>query len=152
MDTSKEIPFQTDQKTVRVYEDVRIHVKVKLSALWIVLMFYYTYADILGFYAPGNIAELMSGEIAGIQLTQEMLLSSTLLMAVPSVMVFLSLSLKAKASRLVNIIVGFVYLLVLGSTLFTGRNLPYYLLYATFKAMILALIILLAWNWPKQNT
>ena len=76
-------------------------------------MFCYTYADILGFYAPGNLEELITGEIAGIKMTQELLLGSALLLAVPSVMVFLSLALKSRANRLANIIVGFVYMSVL---------------------------------------
>lgn len=132
-------------------EDVTVNVKIKLSALWVVLMFCYTYADILGFYAPGNIEELISGEIAGIQMTQGMLLGSAILMAVPSVMVFLSLVLGAKANRLVNIIAGIAYLVVLGSTFFTGRNPAYYLFFAVMKAVLLALIVWHAWKWPKKE-
>ena len=41
--------------TAKRLEDMKIDIKIKLSALWIALMFLYTYADILGFYAPGNI-------------------------------------------------------------------------------------------------
>jgi len=114
-------------------------------------MFCYTYADILGFYAPVNLEELISGEIAGIQMTQGLLVGSAILMLVPSVMVFLSLVLKAKANRLVNIIVGIVYLGVLGSTFFTGRNPGYYLLFATVKALLLILVIWFAWKWPKRD-
>ena len=49
----------------KIFKDVKIDTKVKLSALWVALMFCYTYADILGFYAPGNLEELISGEIVG---------------------------------------------------------------------------------------
>jgi hypothetical protein len=114
-------------------------------------MFCYTYADILGFYAPGNIEELLSGEIAGIQMTQGLLLGSAVLMAIPSAMVFLSLALKAKANRLANIIVGFVYMGVLGSTFLTGRNPAYYIFYAMGKATLIALVIWHAWRWPKRE-
>ena len=130
-------------------EDVKVNFKIKLSALWIALMFFYTYADVLGFYAPGNLEELISGEIAGIKMTQSVLLGSALLMAIPSIMIVLSLALTAKANRLVNIIAGIVYLGVLGSTFFTGRNPPYYLFFAAGKAVLLALIVWSAWNWPK---
>ncbi|MFC1936027.1 DUF6326 family protein [Chloroflexota bacterium] len=141
----------TNNKTAKILEDVKINVKIKLSALWIVLMFCYTYADILGFYAPGNIEELISGEIAGIQMTQGLLLGSAVLMAIPSIMVFLSLTLKAKANRLANIIVGVVYMGVLGSTFLTGRNPAYYIFYASGKATLIALIIWYAWKWPKSE-
>ena len=119
MSTTREIPHRTNQKDIGAFEDVKINVKLKLSSLWIALMFLYTYADILGFYAPGNIEELISGEIAGIRMTQELLMGSAVLMAIPSAMVFLSLSLQAKANRVVNMIVGIVYIVVLGSTFLT---------------------------------
>lgn len=151
MDTTTEIKYRGTKSTTTVLEDVKVNVKLKLAALWIVLMFCYTYADILGFYAPGNLEELMSGEIAGIQMTQGMLLGSAILMAVPTVMVFLSLALKARTNRLVNIIAGIVYIGVLGSTFFTGRNPAYYLFFATLKAVLLVLIVWNAWRWPKNN-
>ena len=143
--------MNTNKKTARILEDVKINVKIKLSALWVALMLCYTYADILGFYAPGNLEELMSGEIAGIQMTQAMLFGSAMLMAIPTVMVFLSLTMKAKANRLANIIAGLVYMGVLGSTFLTGRNPAYYIFYAIGKAMLIALIVWHAWKWPKKE-
>jgi len=143
--------MNTNGKTTKLLEDVKIDVKIKLSASWVTLMFLYTYADILGFYAPGNIEELISGEIAGIQMTQELLLGSAILMVIPSAMVFLSLALKAKANSLVNIIVGMVYIVVLGSTFLTGRNPAYYILFAILKAVLLVLIVWNAWKWPAKQ-
>jgi Family of unknown function (DUF6326) len=140
-----------NRKTVTRFQDVRINVKIKLSALWVVLMFCYTYADILGFYAPGNIEELIAGKIAGIQMTQGLLLGSAVLMALPSAMVFLSLVLRAGANRWVNIIVGLVLMGVLVSTFFTGRNPPYYIFFAIGKAILLALIVWHAYEWPKRE-
>jgi len=142
--------MNTNKKT-KGFQDVKINVKIKLSALWVVLMFCCTYADILGFYAPGNIKELMAGEIAGIQMTQGLLLGSAVLMAIPSAMVFLSLSLKARANRWVNIIAGLVYMGVLGSTFLTGRNPAYYIFYAIGKAVLIALIVWHAYKWPAQE-
>lgn len=115
-------------------------------------MFCYTYADILGFYAPGNLEELLSGEIAGIQMTQGMLFGSAILMVIPTMMVFLSLGVTAKANRLVNLIAAIVYLVVLVSTFFTGRNPAYYLFFAVLKAILLGLIVWFAWKWPKTES
>lgn len=140
-----------DRKPTKLLVDVNIDVKLKLAALWIVLMFCYTYADILGFYAPGNLEELISGEIAGIQMTQELLLGSALLMVIPSIMIFLSLVLKAKVNRIVNILAGLVFLIVLVSTFFTGRNPAYYLLFASVKAVLLVLIVWHGWKWPRKE-
>jgi hypothetical protein len=131
--------------------DVQVNVKTKLSALWAALMFSYTYADILGFYAPGNLEELLSGGIAGIQMTQGVLLGSAVLMAIPTAMIFVSLALPAKANRLANIIVGAAYLAVLAGTFLTGRNPPYYIFYATGKAVLIALVIWSALRWPRND-
>ena len=141
----------TNSKKAQLQE-LKIDVKFRLSALWVVLMFCYTYADILGFYAPGNLEELILGEIAGIQMTQGLLFGSAVLMVIPSVMVFLSLALKAKPNRLVNIIVGIVYMAVLGSTFLTGRNPAYYLFLAIGKATVIALIVWHAAKWPKKES
>jgi len=151
MNMPKGSPLGTNPKTAKILADMKIDVKIKLSALWVTLMFLYTYADILGFYAPGNIEELISGEIAGIRMTQGLLFGSAILMAIPSAMVFLSLTLQAKANRLVNIIVGIVYIVVLVSTFLTGRNPAYYILFAMLKAVFLALIVWQAWKWPKKE-
>ena len=138
-------------KPTKLLEDGKIDVKIKLSALWATLKFCYTYADILGFYAPGNLEELISGKIAGIQMTQELLLGSAILMVIPSIMIFLSLTLKAKVNRIVNILAGIAYLIVLGSTFFTGRNPAYYILFAVVKAVLLFLIVWHGWMWPQKE-
>ena len=143
--------MDTKPKNPKIFQDVKIDTKIKLSALWVALMFCYTYADILGFYAPGNLEELISGEIAGIQMTQGMLFGSAVLMVVPTIMIFLSLVMSAKANRLVNIIAGIIYLVVLVSTFFTGRNPAYYLFFAVVKAILLGLIVWFAWKWPKTE-
>jgi hypothetical protein len=140
--------MSTNAKT---WVDTKIDCKIKLAALWIVLMFCYTYADILGFYAPGNLKELVSGEIAGIQMTPGVLLASAVLMAIPSAMIFLSLALEARVNRWVNIIVGIVYMGVLVGTFFTGRNPAYYIFYAIGKALLIALIVWHAYRWPERE-
>jgi len=41
--------MNTNKKTVSMLEDVKINVKIKLSALWVTVMLCYAYGDILGF-------------------------------------------------------------------------------------------------------
>ena len=84
------------QKTVRMLEDARIPTKLKLSALWAALMFFYIYPDILGFMEPGHIEAFAAGHIEGVRITPALLYGSAILMAVPSVMVFVALALSAK--------------------------------------------------------
>ena len=130
---------------------MKINVKIKLSALWVTLMLFYIYADIVGFYSPGNIEKVMSGEIGGIQITEGFLFVMAIWMAIPSVMVFLSLTLKANANRWVNIIIGIVSIVVLGATFFAGEFSARYTFQAIVEGVLIVLIVWYAWMWPKQE-
>ncbi|MFW9847719.1 MAG: DUF6326 family protein [Candidatus Thorarchaeota archaeon] len=130
-------------------EDLKINVKIKLSALWITLMFCYSYADVLGFYSPGNLAEILTGEIAGVPLTQEMLLAMAIMMALPILMVILSLLLVPKVNRLLNIVIGIFQIVVLFAT-FLNTITAYYVVLAGIEFISLVLIIWLAVKWPVQ--
>jgi hypothetical protein len=87
-----------------------MEMKIKLSTLWVVVMFNYLYADVTGFYAPGMIEGIIAGDVGGLQLTQAFLLGSAVLMEIPIVMVLLSRTLKYRANRWANIITGTIYI------------------------------------------
>ncbi|MCD4790634.1 MAG: DUF6326 family protein, partial [Bacteroidales bacterium] len=95
--------MNTNKKTTEM-ENMKINVKMKLSALWVAVMFCYLYADVKAFYLHGFIEKIIAGEVMGMQITQAFLLGSSIVMAIPAVMIFLSLTLKAKANRRANII------------------------------------------------
>ena len=133
-----------------VLQDVKVNVKIKLAALWATLTFAYAYADVLGFYSPGNLAEILAGEIGGVPLTQEMLLAMAILMAIPIVMVLIPLILPAKVNRISNIIIGIVYIVVLAAASVVAPT-AYYLVFAGIELMCLVLIVWFAYKWPKQE-
>jgi len=133
-------------------EDMKINVKFKLSALWVTLMFFYLYADILTFYQQGALEEIIAGELAGVQINQAFSLTAAIVMAIPSVMVFLSLTLKAKANRWANIISGIYSAgLLLVTVLLAAAFDPHYILYDIIEAVLIALILWYSWKWPKQE-
>jgi hypothetical protein len=139
------------KKMTAELEDVKINVKIKLSALWVTLVLFYIYADIIGFYTPGNIEKLVSGELVGFQITLGFLFIMAIWMAIPSVMVFLSLTLKANANRWINIILGIVSIVVLGASFFVGEFSARYTFQAIVEGVLIALIVWYAWKWPKQE-
>ncbi len=55
----------------RTFEDVKVGVRCKIAALWIAMLFLFAYGDIFGFLRPGQIQEVMAGEISGMAITQE---------------------------------------------------------------------------------
>ena len=144
--------MNTNKKTSKILEDVKINVKMKLSALWVAVMFCYLYADVKAFYLPGFIEKIIAGEVMGMQITQVWLLGSSILMAIPAVMVFLSLTLKAKANRWANIILGIVYTgVALIILLMPGPRIYHYIFYEIVEVVLTALIVWYAWKWPKQE-
>ena len=131
-------------------EDVKIHVKIKLSALWAALMFLYIYADIFSLYRPGHIDEMMSGRMGPFPATQGSLLVASILMLIPAVMVFLSLVLKPPVNRWVNIIFGVLYTLVNLSNL-VGEPWAYYMAFGMVEIVLTLLIVGYAWKWRKPE-
>jgi hypothetical protein len=81
-------------------------VKIILSATWVALMLTYLLGDVLRIYA----GDFKPGEMAGRKITQNLLLGIAILMAIPIVMVFLSLTLNYPVNRWANIIVPMVFL------------------------------------------
>ena len=140
-------------ETGSMLEDRKVNVKAKLALLWVALMFFYIYNDVFSFFQPGHVAELVEGRLGGVQFTQTVLFGAAVLMAFPSFMVLLSLTLRARANRLVNIIVGVLHILVLVGTQFVGEGETwfYWRLYELLEALLLALIIWTAWKWPKST-
>jgi hypothetical protein len=143
--------MDTYKRSARILEDVKINVKIKLSALWVTLMLFYIYADILGFYTSGNIEKVVAGEVGGIRITEGLLFGMAIWMAIPSVMVFLSLMLKANPNRWINIIAGIVSIVVLGATFFVGEFSARYTFQAVVEGVLITWIVWLAWSWPKQQ-
>ena len=140
----------TNKKTAEL-EDVKINVKIKLSALWAAGMFLYLYADILAHMRSDILEELLAGEVGGIPITPVSLLGSAILMAIPIVMIFLSLTLKAKANRWANIILGIIYFGVILMTLLFTEFWAYFLVLVIVELVLTALIVWYAWKWPKQE-
>ena len=143
--------MNANKNAARTLEDMKINIKIKLSALWVTLILFYIYADILGFYTPGNIEKVMLGEIGGIQITEGFLLIMAVWMAIPSVMVFLSLTLTANVNRWVNIILAALSIVVLAATFFAGEFSMRYTVQAIVEAVVIVLIIWYAWKWPIKE-
>jgi hypothetical protein len=129
-------------------EDLKISVKIKISALWVAVMFCYTYADILAHMRSDILEQFLAGEVGGIPITPLSLLASAILMVIPIVMIFLSLALKAKVNRWANMILGIIYTVVIIATMFmTGGGWVYYYVFAVVEAVFTALIVWYAWKW-----
>lgn len=52
--------METRNENLKNIEATPVNVKIKLAALWTALVFLYTYGDIISFYTPGTIENLIA--------------------------------------------------------------------------------------------
>jgi hypothetical protein len=131
-------------------EDRQINVKMKLSALWIALMLLYIYADIISLFKPGQVEEMISGRMGPFPVNQASLLVASILMVIPAIMVFLSLTLKPKVNRWANITLGVLYTFVNISNLI-GETWAYYMFSGIAEIVLTFLIVGYAWKWRNPE-
>ena len=132
-------------------EDRKIDIKVKLSSLWVAVLFCYIYGDYFSLYAPYKLENMLAGYLVlKFPATQSILLASAILMAIPSLMVFLCMVLPPKLNRLINIILGVIYTVVMLLTMLTIQW-PFYLFLGLVEIALTLLIAWYAYNWPKNS-
>ncbi len=142
------------ESNINVSDNYKINVKLKLSALWIAVMFIYVYADIKVLFQPGTINAINIGEIGGMQINQMFLFISAVIMTIPCLMIFLSLVLEPKLNKLINIFLGIIYTVIIISTYYIsgdGEIWAYYILYNFVEVMLTLMIVWYAWRWPKKE-
>ena len=137
------------KKAGSTLDDIKLHVKIKISGLWVSVMLCYIYGDYFGLYVPGALQKMLEGKMGPLgPTTQGVLLGTSLMMAIPSVMVFLSLALKPNLNRWLNIILGVIYTVII---LITMWDWAFYIFLGIVEVVLTALIVWYAWTWPKQE-
>lgn len=140
--------MNTQKKSQIVLEDIKVSVKLKLATLWTSFMFLYTYVDYFHLYMPGKVNEILKGKAFIFDITQGFLLVVLVLVAIPVLMIFLSVALPSKVNRWANIIVASVYIPYMLFNL-AGEAWMHMVLGAVTEVFLLCLIIRFAWKWPR---
>ncbi|GAB3433553.1 hypothetical protein GCM10027517_00590 [Phycicoccus ginsengisoli] len=144
--------MSTRQPTTTTLEDQRIPLRVRLAAAWTSFMFLYAYVDILGFYTPGTITDILDGKVHTFDLSQTFSISALALVAIPIFMVVLSTTLAARANRITNLVVASLYVPATVFNVAGGFYLYYYGCGVVLELVLLALILRYAWTWPRTAT
>ena len=132
-------------------ENVKINVKIKLAALWTSVMFCYIYEDYFELYVPKRLERIISGD--GLLNTPMKLFSASFVLIIPALMIFLSILLIPKLSRLFNIIFGVLYtaLMLWIASNYSDKWLTFAFSFAIIESLITLIIVCYAWKWPRQN-
>ena len=132
------------------YEDFKINVKLVLSALWSSVLFLYIYGDYFELYVPGKVEALLNGQ--NMLRTPFKLLFATIILTLPSLMISLSLMMRPKWNRFVNISIGLfltLFTLLIGVSSFTEWK-TFYVMLSFLESIITSIIVWAAWHWPKH--
>jgi hypothetical protein len=118
------------------------HIRLYLSTLWMALMLTYLLGDVLRIFS----GDFKPGEIDGVAMTQPMLVGIAILMLIPILMLFLSLTVSYPLIRWMNIIVA------IGLFAFNLFGLPTYpSAYDRFLIVVglifNVLTVIYAWRW-----
>ena len=133
-----------------IVEDLKIGVRIKISALWIAILFLFAYGDIFGFFPEGQIEEVIAGEVSGIEITETFMFAVSVYIAIASVMVFLSLVLRSGVNRWTNIVLPILYIVSIAVSAI-GESSAYFIFLSLTENVLLLLIIWYAWTWPKRE-
>ena len=130
-------------------EEFKINVRIKLAALWTSVMFCYIYGDYFELYVPGKVEGLLNGQ--NLLDSPMKLFAAALILTIPSLMIFLSLMLRASISKWLNIGVGIFFTII---TFLVGISSisewrTFYVFLSFLESFLTIIIIWQAWNWKK---
>ena len=138
-----------------MFVNSKIDIKVKLASLWTSLMFLYIYADFFDAMTPSSIEMSKNLETPVGPLTPELLILFSVILIIPTLMIVLSVFLKPKINRIVNIIIAVLWssmsILLFIDTINSGWH-KFYALFQFLEIIILIVIIWQAYQWPKKPT
>lgn len=131
--------------------DPPVPVRAKLAAAWTSFMFLYIYVDFFNLYKPGVLDDILNGAVWEFDISQALLTAFLALIAIPSLMVMLSMTLPARVNRAANLVVASLYIPV---SVFNGVGESWTYFYGLsigLEVLLLAFILRSAWTWPRAS-
>lgn len=130
-------------------QDYKINVKLKLAALWTGVLFCYVYGDFFTLFIPGHTEQLNSGSGAS---SPAVLLMYAVMMSIPPLLIFLSLFLTPKINRILNLMFGsfFTLMMILIVATTSGKWMLFYIYLGLVEIILTLVIVWLSWKWPRE--
>jgi hypothetical protein len=142
----------TQANTSRPLDTPQIPVQFKLAAAWTSFMFFYIYVDYLFLYKPGVVENILAGIVWEFEISETFVTTSIALLAIPILMIVLSMTLPARVNRVTNIVVATLYI---PFSIFNavGESWTYFFgLSIGLEVLLLAFILRSAWTWPRTSS
>jgi len=127
-------------------------VQAKLAAAWTSFMFLYIYVDYFHLYKPGAIDEIRGGVIFKFDISPTLLTIFLASVAIPALMVMLSMTLPARVNRATNLVVALLYIPFSAFNAVGGSWASFYGLSIGVEVLLLAFILRSAWTWSRTTS
>ena len=141
-----------DTKTTTTLHDSPVPPRAKLAAAWTSFMFLYIYVDYLHLYKPGAVADILAGVVWELDISQSFVVFALTSVAIPILMILLSMTLPARANRRANLVVATLYIPSSVFNLIGGEWLVFYGLGVVLEVLLLAFVLRSAWTWPRTSS
>lgn len=130
--------------------ELPVNIRLKLAALWTSVTLCYLYGDYFELYIPKKTEGLLTGN--NLLNSPLKLFIAAFALAIPALMVSLSIFLKHKINKWLNIVLGLFYTMVMLLIAVVSNTdwQWYYRFLAIVESAITLLIFWLAFHWPKQ--
>ena len=116
-------------------------------------MFPYIYVHYFALYKPGLIDNLRAGVVFEFDITPTLLTIFVALIAIPALMVMLSMTLPARVNRATNLVVATLYIpySMFNAAGETWEWAAFYGISIGLEVLLLAFILRSAWTWPRRT-
>ncbi|KAA9149349.1 hypothetical protein F6B41_25000 [Microbacterium lushaniae] len=131
-----------------------VTVRAKLAAAWTSFMFLYIYVDFLNLYKPGVVESILNGLVWRFDVSSTLLTMMLASVAIPALMVMLSMTLPARVNRVTNLVVASLYIpySVFNAAGATWEWAFFYGLAIGIEVLLLVFVLRSAWTWPRTHS
>ena len=139
--------------TPNLLDTAPVSVRAKLAGAWTSFMFLYIYVDVLNFYKPGVVDGILDGLIWRFDISSTLLTIFLVSVSIPALMVVLSLTLPARVTRAVNLVVAALLIpySIFNAAGTTWEWASFYGISIGIEVLLLAFILRSAWRWPRTT-
>ncbi|MER7133343.1 DUF6326 family protein [Streptosporangium saharense] len=138
-------------KAPNLLDDPPVPVQAKLAAAWTSFMFLYIYVDYFHLYKPGVVDGLRAGVVFEFDISPTLLTTMLASVAIPALMVTVSMTVPARVNRATNLVVASLYI---PYSMFNAAGeswdwASFYGLSIGIEVLLLAFVLRSAWTWPR---
>ncbi len=128
----------------------QVSIRVKLTGLWLAMLLTFAYVDIFSLFRKDTLENALNSKVFSFHADQTFFTITTVYVLIPIIVMILTLFLRARFVRILNVIVATIYILtIVGSMI--GENWVYYLLGSLVEIILLAFAIKISFAWSYQS-